>query len=204
MLELKVFQNTAAGYIANRYAFFANHSDRPRKGKKPRPYFQALSALTGAGKTPMLAHAVSLMRTHMDGEPIVFWMSKARSVVAQTYANFSTGGKYSELLDGFRVMNLGQVTPKLIEDGSTPLILMATTGLFNNKDQSDGALQIYKAGNDVFGETSPWQRLVERQSGGKRRPLIVVYDEGHNLSTQQTDILAELEPEAYLLASATL
>ncbi|KLN57520.1 DEAD/DEAH box helicase family protein [Variovorax paradoxus] len=204
MLELKVFQNMAAGSITNRYAFFANHSDRPRKGKKPRPYFQALSALTGAGKTPMLAQAVSLMRTHLDGEPIVFWMSKAKSVVAQTYANFSAGGKYHDLVDGFRVINLGQVTPKLIEDGSTPLILMATTGLFNNKDQSDGALQIYKTGNDVFGETSPWQRLVERKAGDKRRPLIVVYDEGHNLSTQQTEILAELEPEAYLLASATL
>jgi type III restriction enzyme len=204
MLELKVFQNTAAGSIANRYAFFASHPDRPRKGKKPRPYFQALSALTGAGKTPMLAQAVSLMRLHLDGEPIVFWMSKAKSVVAQTYANFSAGGKYSELLEGFRVINLGQITPTLIEDGSTPLILMATTGLFNNKDQSDGTLQIYKSGNDVFGEASPWQRLVERNSGGKRRPLIIVYDEGHNLSVQQTDILAELEPEAYLLASATL
>ncbi|MBK9441825.1 MAG: hypothetical protein IPN53_11140 [Comamonadaceae bacterium] len=38
----------------------------------------------------------------------------------------------------------------------------------------------------------------------KRRPMLIVYDEGHNLSEQQTELLAELEPDAYLLASATL
>ena len=49
MLELKVFQSDAAKSISDRYAFFANHPDRPRKGTKPRAFFQALSALTGAG-----------------------------------------------------------------------------------------------------------------------------------------------------------
>ncbi|MEC5414764.1 hypothetical protein [Aurantimonas sp. C2-4-R8] len=39
---------------------------------------------------------------------------------------------------------------------------------------------------------------------GKRRPLIIVYDEGHNLTDQQTDLLLELEPQALLVASATL
>ena len=39
---------------------------------------------------------------------------------------------------------------------------------------------------------------------GKRRPLLIVYDEGHNLTDQQTDLLLELEPEALLVASATL
>jgi type III restriction enzyme len=46
--------------------------------------------------------------------------------------------------------------------------------------------------------------LIERVYAGKRRPLLIVYDEGHNLSEQQTELLAELEPDAYLLASATL
>ncbi len=81
---------------------------------------------------------------------------------------------------------------------------MATTGLFNNKEQADGALNIYKKDQDLFGDQSPWERLIARDAGGVRRPLIIVYDEGHNLSEQQTKILAELEPEAYLLASATL
>ncbi|MBW8458755.1 MAG: DEAD/DEAH box helicase family protein [Thiobacillus sp.] len=204
MLDLKVFQAEAAGLIASRYSFYANHPDRPRKGNKPRPYFQALSALTGAGKTPILAQAIALMRAHFGSEPIVFWMSKAKSVVAQTYTNFSTGGKYSHLVEGFRVINVSQLTPQGIEDCTTPLIIMATTGLFNNKEQSEGALNIYKKDADLFGDTSPWERLIERKSGAVRRPLLIVYDEGHNLSEQQSDILAELEPDAYLLASATL
>ena len=77
MLELKVFQETASKQIADRFAFFSAHPDRPRKGTKPRPFFQALSALTGAGKTPILAQAVVLLRGHLPAEPIILWMSKA-------------------------------------------------------------------------------------------------------------------------------
>jgi type III restriction enzyme len=203
MLELKKFQADAAKLIADRYAYFASHPYRPRKGPKPRAFFQGLSALTGAGKTPILAQAVALMRAHFGSEPIVFWISKAKSVVGQTYTNFSSGGKYSEILDGFRVINVSQLTPALIADGSSPLLLLATTGLFNNKEQAAGSLNIYKKDEDQFGELSPWDRLIQRAAGKVRRPLLVVYDEGHNLSEQQTGILGELEPDAYLLASAT-
>ncbi len=204
MFELKVFQAESAKLISDRYAFYANHQFRPRKGNRPRPYFQALSALTGAGKTPILAQAVALMRGHFDSEPIVFWMSKAKSVVAQTYTNFSVGGKYSDIIDGFRVITVSQLKPSLIADSSTPLVIMATTGLFNNRGQSEGALNIYKRDADLFGDQSPWDRLIERADNGKRRHLLIVYDEGHNLSEQQTELLSELEPDGYLLASATL
>lgn len=204
-IELKPFQIRGAKLISDRYAFFAGHPYRPTyKGKLPRPFYQALSAITGAGKTPMLAEAVTLMRMHMGVEPIVFWMSKAKSVVQQTYTNFSSGGKYAEIVDTFRVIRASQLEPSLIADGSSPLIVLATTGLFNNKEQADGALNIYKKDQDLFGDQSPWERLIARNAHGVRRPLIIVYDEGHNLSDQQTQILAELEPEAYLLASATL
>ncbi|KQR18542.1 hypothetical protein ASF90_03490 [Xanthomonas sp. Leaf148] len=204
-IELKPFQVRAAQQIADRYAFFAGHSYRPTyKGKLRRPFYQALSAITGAGKTPVLAEAVTLMRMHMAMEPIVFWMSKAKSVVQQTYTNFSGGGKYAGVVDEFRVIRASQLEPSLIADGNSPLIVLATTGLFNNKEQSDGALNIYKKDEDLFGDQSAWERLIARDAGGVRRPLIIVYDEGHNLSDQQTQILAELEPEAYLLASATL
>lgn len=128
MFDLKVFQSESAALLAARYAYFANHPERPWKGKKaPRPFFQALSALTGAGKTPILADVVTRMRVHLTSEPIIFWMSKAKSVVAQTYTNFSAGGKYSSLLEDFRVVNVSQLTPHCISDGSTPLIIMATT-----------------------------------------------------------------------------
>lgn len=204
-IELKRFQVRAAKQIAGRYAYYAGHPYRPTyKGKLPRPFYQALAAITGAGKTPVLAEAVTLMRMYMEVEPIVFWMSKAKSVVQQTYTNFSSGGKYAEIVPDFRVIRAAQLEPNLIADGSSPLIILATTGLFNNKEQADGALNIYKRDQDLFGEHSPWERIIARDAGGVRRPLIIVYDEGHNLSEQQTQILAELEPEAYLLASATL
>lgn len=204
MLELKVFQAESAKLIADRYAFFAGHPYRPTRKGKPLPFFQGLSALTGAGKTPILAQSVALLRAHFGIEPIVFWMSKAKSVVGQTYNNFSSGGKYSEIVEGFRVITVPQLTPKLIDDGTSPLLIMATTGLFNNKDQAEGALNIYQKDEDKFGDKSPWERLKERLHEGKRRPMLIVYDEGHNLSEQQTNILSELEPDAYLLASATL
>jgi type III restriction enzyme len=205
MFELKVFQSKSAKTIADRFAFFASHPERPMRGIKPRPFFQALSALTGAGKTPILAQAVSLIRNQFGSEPIILWMSKAKSVVAQTYSNFSPGGKYEPLLDGFKVISIQELSPQLIADGSTPLLVMTTTGLFNNKDQSEGALNIYKKDNDLFGDESPWDRLIARKNNEEtRRPLLIVYDEGHNLSEQQTNLLAELEPDAYLLASATL
>ena len=125
MFELKSFQSASAKMMADRYVFFANHPERPRKGIKPRSFFQALSALTGAGKTPILAQSVMLMRAHFGIEPIVLWMSKARSVVAQTYTNFSSS-KYKEIIEDFRVINIQGLTPQLISDGSTPLLLMTT------------------------------------------------------------------------------
>jgi len=54
-------------------------------------------------------------------------------------------------------------------------------------------------------DRSTWEALKIRQDEkGQRRPLIVVYDEAHNLTDQQVDLLLELEPEAFLLASATM
>lgn len=204
MIDLKVFQTAAAKSITERFAFYANHPDRPRKGNQPRPFFQALSALTGAGKTPILADAVTRLRAHLHAEPIVLWMSKARSVVGQTLTNFTEGGKYSHLVDGFRVISIGNITPALLNDPNAPLLITTTTGLFNNKEQAEGKLHIYKRDKDTFGDESPWERLISRPGIRGRRPLIVVYDEGHNLSEQQAEILAELQPDAYLLASATL
>jgi type III restriction enzyme len=205
LLELKPFQIKAAQLISNRYSFFTNHPDRPYiNARKPRPFYQALSAITGSGKTPILAEAVSLMRLTMPLQPIVFWMSRARSVVGQTFNNFDAGGKYSSIIEGFEVLRAGELEPNIIADGTKGLIVLATTGLFNNKEQSDGKLNIYKRDQDLFGEASPWERLIARDTGSGRRPLVIVYDEGHNLSDQQTSILAELEPDAYLLASATL
>ncbi|PIM54703.1 hypothetical protein CS062_03570 [Roseateles chitinivorans] len=203
-LSLKKFQTIAANTIANRYSFYAHHPERPHKGPKPQPFFQLLSAITGAGKTAILAEAISQMRGSVDSEPIVFWMSKAKSVVAQTFSNFTEGGKYAHIIEGYKVITIPQLTPHLISDGSSPLLIVATTGLFNQEGQEEGGLNIYKKDQDKFGEKSAWERLIERSDGSKRRPLFVVYDEGHNFSEQQAKLLKQLEPDAYLVASATL
>jgi type III restriction enzyme len=39
---------------------------------------------------------------------------------------------------------------------------------------------------------------------GIKRPLCIVYDEGHNLSNQQTELLLKLNPDAIISASATM
>jgi type III restriction enzyme len=42
------------------------------------PFYQALSALTGAGKTPILADAVAQIRAQLPVEPIVLLISKTK------------------------------------------------------------------------------------------------------------------------------
>jgi type III restriction enzyme len=58
------------------------------------------------------------------------------------------------------VVNIQSIRPELIADGTTPLLLMTTTGLFNNKEQSEGALNTYSKDSDLFGDRSPWARLI--------------------------------------------
>jgi type III restriction enzyme len=54
-------------------------------------------------------------------------------------------------------------------------------------------------------EASIWDAIrLRTDADGNRRPLIVVYDEAQNLSNQQTELLLELEPDGFLLASATM
>lgn len=205
MITLLPFQIAASEQIARRYIEFRNSDNRPYETRtRPTPFYQALSALTGAGKTPILADAVVQMRLAMPVEPIVLWLSKAKTVVDQTYGNFRPGGKYSHLVDMFTVTYLKDLTPDMIADGSTPIIAIATTGTFNQREQAESSLRIYQVDQDK-GSKSLWDFLKERRtSNGQRRDLIIVYDEGHNLSDQQIELLYDLEPEAILVASATL
>ena len=80
-----------------------------------------------------------------------------------------------------------------------PLILFATVGTFNQKDKESGNRQIYQCKLDEQNQ-STWDSLKNRG----QRPIFIVYDEGHNLSDQQTDLLLELKPEVFLMASATI
>lgn len=204
-IQLFPFQFKASQQIANRYFKLAGNPRRPSVHRNwDVPFYQALSALTGAGKTPILADAVSQIRTTMAIQPIVLWTAKWRAVVDQTYMNFEAGGKYHHLIDPFNVCYLSELTTEAIADGDTPFLVLSTVGTFNQKDKADGTLGVHKARHD-FADSSLWDVLTARDVGrGQRRPLIVVYDEAQNLTDQQTELLLDLEPDAILVASATM
>lgn len=201
-IELLPFQARASDTIAKRFIELSRDERRPMEYKSwAVPFYQALSALTGAGKTPILADSVARIRAAIAPEPIVLWISKGRAVVDQTYSNFDAGGKYAHLIDGFLVRYLSELNIDLIQDDGTPLIALATVGTFNRTDRT---LRVHQAAGDK-GKEPLWTLLKDRLGKSKeRRPLIIVYDEGHNLSDQQTEILLELEPDAILVASATM
>lgn len=206
MLSLFQFQEEAAASIASRVAEYLEAPARVTVNRKPHvaPFFQALSALTGAGKTVILAEAVSQISDLMPVKPVVMWMSKGKVVVAQTFANLSPGGKYHHLLDGMEVNALADYSPSAVADTEKALVYFATVGTFNQKEKESSTLLIYKSEVDTL-DTSVWSALSQRLDGdGNRRPLIVVYDEAQNLTDPQTDLLMELEPDGFLLASATM
>lgn len=201
-MKLLPFQLTASSTMAERFAAYAEEPLTITRTKTV-PFYQNLSAITGSGKTLILCDAIAQIRSHLPVEPIILWLSKGKVVVWQTYTNLSSG-KYADLVSGFTVKPLMECRQTDIENSHSGLILIATVGKFNQKDKGEGDRKIYQLAFD-FAETSLWEMLKKRRTGGGiRRPFIVVYDEGHNLSNQQTELLLELEPDALIAASATL
>lgn len=201
-IEISTFQSNAATQIANR---FQDYMDDPclRTKNEIVPFYQNLSAITGAGKTLILAEAISNIRALLPAEPIVLWISKGKVVVSQAYANLSVG-KYAAYLPGFSVHPLLDCVQAQIEDESHALLLVATVGKFNQKDMENGDRMVYRVNLDNA-DVSLWDLLKARMlSNGRKRPFIIVYDEGHNLSDQQTELLLKLTPDAILAASATM
>jgi type III restriction enzyme len=201
-MELFRFQIDSASQIAER---FQSYSQEPLfvTRSRPVPFYQNLSSITGSGKTVILADAIEQIRSRLPVEPIVLWLSKGRVVVWQTYSNLSSG-KYADLLGGFQTKALLDCTATDVEDASQGLLLVATVGKFNQRDKDQGDRKIFKVALDVA-ELPLWELLKSRKTAeGIKRPFVVVYDEGHNLSDQQTRLLMELNPDALIVASATL
>lgn len=207
MIELFPFQYKAATQVCDRYMeYLGSPVPFAQRGKPTRrvPFYQALSALTGAGKTAILAESVKQITSTMEVAPVVLWLSKGKVVVEQSYANLMDGGKYRHLLGNAEVRPLGEYKPIDVAASTGALVYFGTVGTFNQKDKATSNLRIHTSEVDTMG-TSAWAALRTRTDGtGVRRPLLVVYDEAQNLSDQQTDLLLELEPDAFLLASATL
>ncbi|MXV21849.1 DEAD/DEAH box helicase family protein [Deinococcus xianganensis] len=201
MIELFKFQTAASRDIARRFIDYK--TKRLMKDEvTPLPFIQMLSALTGSGKTPILANSLELISAGLPTPPVVLWVSKGKVVVSQTLHNLS-GGKYASLVGNYTVKPLQDFDKRDIEDSSKGLLLVATVGKFNQKDKESGDRRIFQTGLDSASQ-SLWDQLRERfDSAGVRRSLVVIYDEGHNLSDQQTRLINELAPDALIAASAT-
>jgi type III restriction enzyme len=200
-LELIPFQIEASTQIAER---FRKYMEDPLTVTRTKivPFYQNLSSITGSGKTLILCDTIEQIRSFLPIEPIVLWLSKGKVVVWQTFTNLSNG-KYSSLLGGYEVKPLLDCKPSDIESTEKGLVLVATVGKFNQKDKEQGDRRVFQVELDSA-DQSLWDQLkLRRDQYGRRRPFIIVYDEGHNLSNQQTELLLELEPDALIAASAT-
>jgi len=206
MLQLRDFQQQASDLITDRFRRYM--ADPPMRGTRSAqrrvPFFQALSSITASGKTVILADAVQAMGNELSTAPVVLWLSKGKVVVQQTCANLAPGGKYHDLIGDAAVDWLAAYDVQAIQDATQPLIYVATVGTFNQRDRESSDLLVYRSEVDTQ-DTSTWNAIKIRTGGdGMRRPLLIVYDEGHNLTDQQTDLLLELEPDALVAASATM
>ncbi len=207
MLQLKGFQQRAATQITDRFLrYYADPSVTGKATNMRRvPFFQALASITASGKTVILTDAVAAISTALPIEPVVIWLSKGRVVVEQTYANLSPGGRYNHLLGPMTVATLSEYDADTVRDATTPLLYFATVGTFNQVDKEQGQRLIFKTDIEDTASNSTWQAIKERLNySEQRRPLIVIYDEAQNLSDQQTDLLLELQPDAFIVASATM
>jgi len=205
MLELKDFQKKAALKIFKRFEEYDPIFIGTKNNFYQIPYYQILNSLTASGKTAILTQAVTMMSTNQNFYPIILWISKLSVVVEQSFENLSPGGKYYHLLiNNTQTDMLINCKKEAIEKQNVPLLYFATVGTFNQKDKEEGNRTIYQSNIDIQ-DTSVWEIIKQRKiQKNKKRPLFIVYDEGHNLSSQQTDLLLELQPDAFLIASATM
>ena len=207
MIELYPFQATAADQIAERTISYLTSSPvevSVGTQRKRIPFVQLLSSITASGKTVVLADAVATVSAQLAPKPLIIWLSRATVVVDQTFANLDAGGDYHSLLQDTDVRLLSELDAAEVTDSDSSFLFFATVGVFNQKAKEEGSRKIFRTGLDDAKGSSTWEWLKRRPSSDDtRRPLLVVYDEAHNLSDQQTELLLELEPDAFLLATAT-
>jgi type III restriction enzyme len=210
VIDILGFQTEAINTISRRFQPYFSQPIRvgPEGQEEAIPFYQDLAAMTGAGKTVILAGLVRRLHEWLSPQashPVILWLSRARVVVDQSFDNLSEGGRYNHLLGSCNVQALADYKLAEVRDSEQAMLFFATVGTFNQEQKGEGALSIFKPDIDTLGGTSLWTALKARvDSHGRRRPLLVVYDEGHNLSDQQTRLLLELEPTALIFASATM
>src|SRR5262249_54270739 len=107
----------------------------PRYASSVIPFLGQLRAVTGAGKTPILANVVGGL-----GSGVVLWTSRSSAVVEQTYNNLR--GKYAALLPAnTRIMRdiPGQSEWRHLIDSEVGLtIWLLTVASWNEADSAQG------------------------------------------------------------------
>ncbi|MEO8891652.1 MAG: DEAD/DEAH box helicase family protein [Coleofasciculaceae cyanobacterium] len=189
------FQEAAITEIRDKFLQY-RAAPNMTKGKED-PFVQFLRAITGAGKTPILAGAINEISQAYNYAPLILWTSKTAAVIGQTLSNFDHGGKYRSLIPGFTVKDISNVQIGEILDTTSKLIITSTVASFNRSSKE--GLNVFTLRHDKAGNISLWEALSRRNG----KPLFIVYDEGHNTTDNQIDLLFELIPDAILLASAT-
>ena len=171
-------------------------------GRTPAPFIGHLKAVTGAGKTPILASVVGNLQN-----ALVLWTSVSAAVVDQTYRNLR--GRYRSLLPpGTQILRERPSKAEwkeLMEASAGITIWVTTVGSWNEAEAAEAGgaesarLNMHRPQKDWGGSMSPWAQLSTRL----KRPVWVVYDESHNQTPAQLDQLIGLKPVGFFLASAT-
>jgi type III restriction enzyme len=198
------FQEIAAQALrtaALQWIAYAAREGPPRYGATRIPFLGQLKAVTGSGKTPVLAEVIGGL-----GDGVVLWTTRRSAVVEQTFANLS--GRYSALLpagtDVIRDVPSQARWRELIDRRSGLTIWVLTVASWNEAEadtngSADARLRLRRPQPDWAGDGSPWDQL----RNDLKRPLWIVSDESHNQSSVQLDQLAGLRPKGFFMASAT-
>ncbi|MBJ6107701.1 DEAD/DEAH box helicase family protein [Hymenobacter sp. BT523] len=200
---LKPFQLRAADQLAHMLQTYPNAPFTRRfdgETGQPYPFICRLKAITGSGKTPMLAALATTL-----GDAIILWTTNRGAVIEQTQEKLSAGGSYAGLLpEDTQIKALNSMSAldwtDVLTATSGLTILLGTAALFNrDKDKNPESLNLHKDRNG----TSYWSMLGGDGPDSRNRPLYVVYDEAHGTTAKQFDRLTELHPRAFVLASAS-
>lgn len=160
----------------------------------PIPLFSHLTAITGAGKTPILASVIRKV-----GPAVVLWTTNRSVVVDQTVEKLRT--TYRHFLPPKMAVIAEKPTQSewaaLMDDEDGVVIWCLTVASWNDTDEgtkgtAGARLNIHRPAPDWAGERSPWEQLGDISV--RKRPLWVIYDESQGQTDVQLDQLLDLHP----------
>jgi type III restriction enzyme len=169
----------------------------------PIPLLAHLTAITGAGKTPILAKVIGGV-----GPAVVLWTTNREVVISQTVAKLNDD--YRHFLPPNSTVVGEAPTPDqwsaLIDDEDGLFIWCRSVASWNApNDEAKGTeaarQTIHRSAADTGDPRSRWEQLADLDT--RKRPLWVVYDESHGQTDVQLDQLLELHPLGVLAASGT-